>query len=75
MLMRMKQQEEERNQFRKAWKRRRSVESELEDKEHISLVTVRVNSSGLTKFRRLPLYESPVPHLATAKSATVACRA
>lgn len=73
MLMRMKQQEEERNQFRKSWKRRRSVESALEEKQFIS--PIRMNSSGLNKFRPLALYGNVAPDLARAESTAVACRA
>ena len=73
MLMRMKQQEEERNQFRKSWKRRQSVESALEENHTVS--PIRRNSSGLNKFHPLPLYGNKVPHLARAESTAVACRA
>ncbi|KAJ5132576.1 hypothetical protein N7448_006734 [Penicillium atrosanguineum] len=73
VLMRMKQQEEERNQFRKSWKRRRSVESAPEEKEYTP--PIRRNSSGLNRFRPLPLYGKVVPDLARAESTAVACRA
>ncbi|KAJ6115606.1 hypothetical protein N7523_006023 [Penicillium sp. IBT 18751x] len=73
MLMRMKQQEEERNQFRKSWKRRRSVETALEEK-HFNFPISR-NSGGMNKFRPLPLYGNVVPNLARAEPTAVACRA
>ncbi|KAJ6096289.1 hypothetical protein N7486_007035 [Penicillium sp. IBT 16267x] len=73
MLMRLKQQDQERNQFRKVWKRRRSIESAIEEKETQITVTVKGNINGLQKLRRLQLaYLSP--SLAT-KSPAVACQA
>ncbi|KAJ5211925.1 uncharacterized protein N7498_003571 [Penicillium cinerascens] len=71
MLMRMRQQEEERNQFRKSWKRRRSVESALEEEQDVS--PNRSNATGLDKLRRLPQYRNLASNLAT-ESTAVACR-
>ncbi|KAJ5792722.1 uncharacterized protein N7503_008700 [Penicillium pulvis] len=73
MLMRLKQQEDERNQFRKVWKRRRSIESAIEEKEKQITMTVKGNNNGLQKLRRLQLgYLSP--SLVT-KSPAVTCQA
>ncbi|KAJ5684038.1 uncharacterized protein N7477_000383 [Penicillium maclennaniae] len=73
MLMRMKQQEEERNQFRKSWKKRRSVETALEEKQFNFPISR--NSGGMNKFRPLPLYGNVVPNMARAEPTAVACRA
>ncbi|KAJ5925717.1 hypothetical protein N7454_008356 [Penicillium verhagenii] len=82
MLMRLKQQEDERSQFRKVWKRRRSIESALEEKEkekererenQITLM-VKGNINGLQKLRRLQLgYLSPTSLV--TKSPAVTCQA
>ena len=72
MLMRMRQQEEERNQFRKSWKRRRSVESALEEERGVS--PVRSSATGLNKLRRLPQYRNLASNLAATESTAVACR-
>jgi hypothetical protein len=73
MLMRLKQQDDERNQFRKVWKRRRSIESAIEDEEKQIAVTVKGNINGLQKLRRLQLgYLSP--GLVT-KSPALTCQA
>lgn len=66
--MRMRQQDEERNQFRKAWKRRQSESSE----EMQDVSSVKSGASGLNRFRRLPLY-GLVSNL-TTESTAVACR-
>lgn len=73
MLMRMKQQEDERAQFRKAWKRRRSVEDCVPQKQK-SLI-IRRNSSGLQKSRQIQhvyIAEGNMDNL--AKAPVVACQ-
>lgn len=72
MLMRMRQQEEERNQFRKSWKRQRSVESAFEEKQDVS--SVKSGATGLNKFPRLPRYGYSMSSLATTETTAVACR-
>jgi hypothetical protein len=69
MLMRMRQQDEERNQFRKSWKRRRSVEEQKQD-----VSSVKSGATGLNKFPRLPRYGYSVSSLATTVTTAVACR-
>ena len=71
--MRLKQQDDERNQFRKVWKRRRSIESAIEEKEKQISATVKGNINGLQKLRRLQL-GNPSPSLAT-KTPAVTCQA
>lgn len=71
--MRLKQQDDERNQFRKVWKRRRSIERAIEEKEKQITVTVKGNINGLQKLRRLQL-GSLSPTL-MAKSPAVTCQA
>lgn len=77
MLMRMRQQEDERNQFRKAWKRRRSIEDPVQEKKILLTVSGGNNNDGIQKVRRfhLPMhgYPSPAPNLATSAS-QVACQ-
>lgn len=67
--MRMRQQEDERNQFRKAWRRRRSVEFMESD---ISDVEKQDNTNGFLRMRRLQLqgYLSP----GFSKSPAVTCQ-
>ncbi|KAJ6021719.1 hypothetical protein N7540_007223 [Penicillium herquei] len=57
MSMRMRQQEDERSQFRKAWKRRRSLEESLALKERQLSLTVKSspNGNGLPIIRRFTL--------------------
>ncbi|KAJ5760488.1 hypothetical protein N7520_007644 [Penicillium odoratum] len=74
LLMRLKQQGDEQIQFRKVWKRRRSVESAVQEKQ-ITL-TVKRNNSGLQRLRRLQLgYLSPSPSAGLAKAPAVTCQA
>lgn len=73
MLMRLKQQDDERNQFRKVWKRRRSLESAIEEKEKQITATMKGNINGLQKLRRLQL-GALSPSL-VAKSPAVTCQA
>ncbi|KAF3387015.1 hypothetical protein F1880_000261 [Penicillium rolfsii] len=73
MLMRTRQQEEERNQFRKAWKRRRSLESAMTTKAESDAMT---RSDATNRFIKLPRLQWPgqfAPVLATAESTVVAC--
>ncbi|KAJ5574100.1 uncharacterized protein N7459_008527 [Penicillium hispanicum] len=74
-LMRMRQQEEERSQFRKAWKRRRSVENvenPVRHKQNDSMK--RKTADGLSKLRRLQRYGSMAPSLAVTESKVLTCR-
>lgn len=71
MLMRMRQQNEERDQFRKSWKRRRSGERALEEERDTS--PVKSSASGLSKLRRLPQYRNLASNLAATESTAVAC--
>ncbi|KAJ5266919.1 hypothetical protein N7478_009727 [Penicillium angulare] len=79
MLMRMRQQEDERNQFRKAWKRRRSIEDPVQEKKILVTVSGGNNNDddGIQKVRRFHLpvhgYLSHNPNLATSAS-QVACQ-
>lgn len=68
MLMRTRQQEDERAQFRKAWKRRRSVETVQSQVDPIQEC-----SPGPPK-RRVPRYGHLVPTLVASLSAPMACR-
>ncbi|KAJ5105954.1 hypothetical protein NUU61_003301 [Penicillium alfredii] len=70
LLQRSRQQEEERNQFRKAWKRRRSVEKQVQRHKD---APVKVRVTGLGRLRRLQRYSYLGP-MATTGSAAVACR-
>ncbi|KAJ6166947.1 hypothetical protein N7470_002394 [Penicillium chermesinum] len=79
MLMRTKQQEDERAQFRKAWKRRRSVEDAVQHKE--KALVIRKNSNGLSKMRRAQhAYTSmassnfKMDDMAVTKSPMLACQ-
>ncbi|KAJ5155904.1 hypothetical protein N7492_008707 [Penicillium capsulatum] len=70
MLMRTRQQEDERNQFRKAWKRRRSVET-----VQSQVQPVKEYSHGAPK-RRVPRsgYSGLGPTLVASLAAPMACR-
>lgn len=75
MLMRTKQQEEERVQFRKACKRRRSIEDAEQQKQ--TFLVIRRNSSGLQKLRRTQhayIASSNMGALASAKSPVLTCQ-
>ncbi len=73
MLMRTRQQEDERNQFRKAWKRRRSLETAMSAKES-HVVTRSDNNNRFMKLRRLQRYGQWASTLATAEGTALACQ-
>lgn len=72
LLMRARQQQEERLQFRKAWRRRRSGE-ELSVQSGVDEVE-KGSANGFGKLRLLQRYGSFVSSLPMAESAVVACR-
>lgn len=71
MLMRTRQQEDERNQFRKAWKRRRSLETAMSTKD--SHVVTRSNNNKFMKLRRLQRYGQWASTL-TTEGTVLTCR-
>ncbi|KAJ5390387.1 uncharacterized protein N7496_001455 [Penicillium cataractarum] len=73
MLMRTRQQEEERNQFRKAWKRRRSLENAVTTKEETAIT--RSDTNRFIKIRRLQRYGHWGSTLATTESTVLTCQA
>lgn len=73
MLMRTRQQEDERYQFRKAWKRRRSLETTMSTKESYAVARSR-NTNRFMKLRRLQRYGQCASTLATAEGTALACQ-
>ncbi|KAJ5692901.1 hypothetical protein N7462_002324 [Penicillium macrosclerotiorum] len=73
MMMRMRQQEEERCQFRKAWKRQRSVETAPHLKQDDSPTTASGNNR-FNKLRRLHRYGYVAPALTTTETTALACQ-
>ncbi|KAJ5709408.1 hypothetical protein N7493_010742 [Penicillium malachiteum] len=78
MSMRMRQQEDERSQFRKAWKRRRSLEESLALKEKQLTLTVKSNNNGsaLPIIRRftLPSYLNHHDSMIEANPPALTCK-
>jgi hypothetical protein len=73
MLMRSRQQEEERHQFRKAWKRRRSLESAMTTKEDSNALMKSDTTNRFIKLRRFQRYGQFASTLATAESGALTC--
>ena len=73
MLMRAKQQEDERHQFRKVWKRRRAEEKLAQQDQNT--LTVKENIKALQKLRRLQRYGYSGANLAASKSPALTCQA
>lgn len=72
MLMRTRQQEEERYQFRKAWKRRRSLETAITTKENYAVT--RSDTNRFTKLRLFQRYGQCASTLATAEGTALTCQ-
>ncbi|OOQ87969.1 hypothetical protein PEBR_15395 [Penicillium brasilianum] len=72
MLMRARQQEEERYQFRKAWKRRRSLESAMATQAEAAMA--RNETNRLIKIRRLQKYGHWASTLVTTESTALTCQ-
>ena len=72
MLMRTRQQEDERHQFRKAWKRRRSMETAMTTIEDCKVT--KSDTNRFIKLRRLQKYGQLTSTLATAESPALACQ-
>lgn len=70
--MRTRQQEDEQNQFRKAWKRRRSLETAMSTKE--SHVVTRSDNNRFMRLRRLQRYGQWASTLATAEGTALTCQ-
>ncbi|KAJ5103541.1 hypothetical protein N7532_004070 [Penicillium argentinense] len=70
MLLRTRQQYEEQQQFRKAWKRRRSLENTLE----LNSPTLKRNDSMMSRLRRLQRQGYMGAPLVTTDSTVLECR-
>lgn len=71
LLMRARQQQEERYQFRKAWRRRRSGEDWVQNRVDDGK---KGSANGFGKLRLLQRYGSVVSNLSMTESTVVACR-
>lgn len=71
LLMRNREQQEERYQFRKAWRQRRSGEESLQNR---SVEGEKSSANGFGKLRLLQRYGPFVSNLPMTESTVVACR-